>query len=113
MPERTADRPEKRPHLYERKCPVCKRKFIIRGDWGWTLGNRKYCRYSCMREAEKKRLGEGQAAEQAGNDGGKGPKERWNRTMQTGARTLDEMRAEMVRAHARPAEIRAARLWTY
>lgn len=99
-----------KPHLTERKCPICKRRFIIRGEWGWTLGQTRYCRYSCMREAEKRKAGQTDEGK-AGQAARPGKQAAQKETRRARARTLDELRAEMVRAHAKPTEIQSARLW--
>lgn len=39
-----------------RKCPICG-KYIgafLSPDYGWKLGNKVYCSYTCMRVDEKK-----------------------------------------------------------
>lgn len=65
------------------KCPVCKRVFYPSPLWGWTIGERRFCRYSCMRETEKKK------------------KRKAGKT----ARELNNKRVRMVEAHERPEKI--------
>ena len=37
------------------KCKTCGAKFVRpSADWGYKLGDKLYCTYSCMREAERK-----------------------------------------------------------
>ena len=37
------------------KCPECGRRFYPTPIYGWRIGDKKYCRYSCMRKEEKRR----------------------------------------------------------
>ena len=47
---------KKREHsLYETKCPECGKVFYPGPIYGWKVGDKKYCRYSCMRKEEKRR----------------------------------------------------------
>lgn len=41
--------------LSEVVCPVCGRRFFPSPLWAWKVGDKKYCRYSCMRVVEKKK----------------------------------------------------------
>ena len=68
------------------KCPICKRLFYPTPQWGWTVDERRFCRYSCMREAEKKRR---------------------RKTATEKARELNEKRVQMVKDHAPAREINA------
>ncbi len=36
------------------RCPECKTTFYPTPLWGWKIGERRYCRYSCMRAAQKR-----------------------------------------------------------
>ena len=50
------EKKKKREHsLYETRCPECGRTFYPTPIYGWRLGDKKYCRYSCMRKEEKRR----------------------------------------------------------
>lgn len=42
----------------EYKCCECGKRFETgwTGDWGYKIGDKKYCSYPCMRKADKKRL---------------------------------------------------------
>ena len=41
---------------YERKCPECKKKFVVpmTGMWGYKAGEMLLCSWSCVRAREKK-----------------------------------------------------------
>lgn len=41
--------------VHEAKCPECGRVFYPGPIYGWKVGDRRYCRYSCMRKEEKRR----------------------------------------------------------
>lgn len=38
------------------RCPECKTVFYPTAQWGWKVGGRQYCRYNCMRAAQKNML---------------------------------------------------------
>ncbi len=38
------------------RCPICRREFYPTTIWVWKIGDKRYCRYSCMRVDEKKLL---------------------------------------------------------
>lgn len=66
-------------------CPVCRKPFYPTPQWGWKdEDGRRYCRYPCMREAEKARAA---------------------RKKKATAKKLDSRRVRMVREHARPEAI--------
>ena len=41
--------------VYEVKCPECGRIFFPTPIYGWKVGGKRYCRYSCMRKEERRR----------------------------------------------------------
>jgi hypothetical protein len=36
-----------------KQCPQCGQEFSYTSDWGYQLGDERYCSYRCVREAEK------------------------------------------------------------
>ena len=41
--------------MSETVCPICKKTFFPTPLWAWKVGDRKYCRYNCMRVEERKK----------------------------------------------------------
>lgn len=39
--------------IRSRLCPICGRDFCPTSSWAWKRGAKLYCRYNCMRQAEK------------------------------------------------------------
>lgn len=41
---------------YERKCPICGKMFVMHSteEWGYTVGSKRFCTYSCLRKYERK-----------------------------------------------------------
>lgn len=45
-------------YLDTRRCPQCKKEFpfTTEADWGWKVGKKCFCSYTCMRKVEKQRV---------------------------------------------------------
>ena len=80
-------------------CPICGREFYPTPEWGWKDSENLYCRYSCMRKAERMRHAGGPKKKPARRRGKSAREDLENLT------SYDETRIRMIQEGAAAEEI--------